>query len=834
MVQAINPESLIRRSANGLAGRDLALAPLNQLDRFTRQGGTEPVYVATGDDPQAAVMVSEGAAWKPGPGLFLVHLRADVIAGALESPCLYIDRGGGYTARDCQRFLRYGPSDWLAFVDVSEPVAGIRLDPSVRPFTARKLEVRYVSGEEEPAIHQTGTPGVWLRKRLKRLCRKFGLSPVKGYPRERPATASPLAADTMFAAFDTEYAARLETAMKSSSIDYVPLRQESPPPQSDVKLIAYYLPQFHPIAENDAWWGKGFTEWTNVSKAVAQYEGHYQPRLPGELGFYDLRLSEVLHRQVELARLHGVHAFCFHFYWFAGKRLLERPLDQFLAVSRETGFPFCLCWANENWTRRWDGLENEVLIAQDYARGQAEALLKDLLVYVTHPNYITVEGKPVLLIYRADSIPHVERFVRTLRRKAKAAGLPGLHLVATNAFASGDPVASGFDAMAEFPPHGTSDHLVDHACRPLHMDFRGRVVSYSAAAAGVVSRYPAVAKRRPALYPGVMPQWDNTARRLANAFILHGSTPAQYGRWLHAAAHLTRHINPPDRRFVFVNAWNEWAEGAYLEPDRRFGYAYLEATSRALAQMADHRAELSVLVNDANARGRKRCDTAIVLHLYFEELIGEFHDRLAQIGNRLRADVLLSVPEHWSPRAFADAISAFQPARVTVVENRGRDVLPFLGAHADIVSMGYRHACKVHSKRSQHRVDGDGWRHRLLDGLLSHEALDVIERRFIEDSQVGLAAPEASFVYGREELAYASNAANCEALSRAMGLPFRQRDFVAGTMFWFRPEALKRLSQLQSISFEPELGQTDGTTAHALERLFPALVEEEGYQVLRY
>jgi hypothetical protein len=345
----------------------------------------------------------------------------------------------------------------------------------------------------------------------------------------------------------------------------------------DVKVFAFYLPQFHPIPENDRWWGKGFTEWTRVARGRPMFTGHYQPHLPEQLGFYDLRLPETLARQAALARGHAIHGFCYYYYWFGTKTLLERPLVEMLEKG-EPDFPFCLCWANENWTRRWDGAQHELLIEQRYAPELDVALIEDLMPFFRDRRYLRVLGAPVLLVYRPNAIPRPLETTARWRRTARQLGLPDLHLVAALTFGLQDPRPLGFDAAVEFPPHGENLPSTASLVDGLDPGFGGAIVDFQA----VVNRRLALPPPPFRLYRTAMSGWDNTPRLARRATVFHGASPAAYEGWLRELVTAAR-LGHPEHRLVFVNAWNEWAEGAHLEPDERFGTGYLEATRRALA-----------------------------------------------------------------------------------------------------------------------------------------------------------------------------------------------------------------------------------------------------------
>ena len=340
--------------------------------------------------------------------------------------------------------------------------------------------------------------------------------------------------------------------------EYIRYR-ETPPPISSVKLLAFYLPQFHPIPENDLWWGKGFTEWANVTRATAQFQGHYQPHLPGELGFYDLRLIENQVRQIELARIYGISGFCYHYYWFGGKRLLERPLNQVLG-NKEINFPFCICWANENWSRRWDGCDEDILVAQDYSPGYDLAFIRDLEPVLKDARYIRINNRPLIIVYRAELLPESIKTAECWRNYCRESGIGEIYLASTHSFEKRDPRDLGFDAAIEFPPNNTQPPTITHEMQLLNAEHRGIVYDYRF----FTEQSRNYVKPPYKLFRGVFPTWDNEARKPGRGSTFHHSSPNAYSEWLENACKDTIERFDGDERIVFINAWNEWAEGCHL------------------------------------------------------------------------------------------------------------------------------------------------------------------------------------------------------------------------------------------------------------------------------
>lgn len=603
-------------------------------------------------------------------------------------------------------------------------------------------------------------------------------------------------------------------------------------PDNGVRFIAYYLPQFHPFEVNNQAWGEGFTEWTNTTKALPQYQGHYQPHLPADLGHYDLRLPEVMRQQIDIAKSYGVHGFCFHYYWFDGRTVMDLPLKQFLAHP-DMDQAFCLCWANENWTRRWDGMESEVILRQDYAHDKCLQFIHDVLPILQDPRYIRVNGCPMLVVYRPMLIPQVQEVVRSWREAAVQAGLPGLWLVCAQTFGLVDPRPIGFDAAVEFPPHKINDRIEDVSPPILwNPDFQGKTWRYADAVGESLTRevqpYP--------LYRCAFPSWDNEARRPGLGYSFMQATPPQFGEWLATCASYARERNSAQDPWVFINAWNEWAEGAHLEPDRHFGYAWLEQVAQqAFKSRPPTWPSLPYALPTTPSPGQAR--VAVLVHMFYE-------DTWPDIAAALRAmpepfDLIVTTVPDKLDRVQTLVHADFSHAEVHVVANQGRDIRPFVAALPLLLARRYEAVLKLHSKKSLHRGDGDLWRRTLIAQLLPQgPALPALIESLRQYPSLGLIAPEGNVLNIQRYIG--SNLPWVHQLVGELGespqwLEQARPWFAAGTMFWFKPRSLQSLllcPSLQRDAFEVEDGQIDATLAHAVERILGCAALCNGYHLI--
>jgi len=356
-----------------------------------------------------------------------------------------------------------------------------------------------------------------------------------------------------------------------------------------IKTIAFYLPQFHAIPENDLWWGNGFTEWTNTRKVEPRFMGHYQPREPhDDFGYYDLTDIEVIKKQVLLAKQHGIYGFCFYLYWFSGKRILEKPLDLFLEHP-EIDINFCLCWANENWTRTWDGYDKEILMKQNYSEEDPYKFIQDIEKYVVDKRYIRIDGEPVVLVYNPGQIPNINNVFSVWREQAIKLGIGKIKIWICRTFvftAESLGITDNVDGEVEFSPHG------------LPVIYQEKIINIKGNT-GTIYDYKEIVNKitcqlnikdnddskKVPVYRTPMPGWDNAARRVSGWAAYAGYSLKFFYIWVRSVIEEAKRKYNEGDSFVFINAWNEWAEGAYLEPDKKYGYANINTLSRAICEL---------------------------------------------------------------------------------------------------------------------------------------------------------------------------------------------------------------------------------------------------------
>lgn len=587
-----------------------------------------------------------------------------------------------------------------------------------------------------------------------------------------------------------------------------------------VKAIAFYLPQFHPFPENDLWWGKGFTEWYNVTKAVPNFVGHYQPHLPIHCGFYDLRVPEVMYEQAQLAKNYGIYGFNFYYYWFGGKVLMGQPFD-ILLNNKAIDIKYCLTWANENWTRRWDGAENDVLIGQSHSDQDSLLFLDNISKFFNDDRYIRIDNKPILIIYRPNIIPRMKETVALWRDKSIELGFDGLYLIGAQTFGFEDPNDYGFDAAIQFPPHTVKSNIINDSVELINENYRGEIYSYDEVVCNACKSIESDYKK----FNTVMLSWDNTARKQDQSHIFANFSLKKYKQWLSYATNNTYNDSrfSKSEKFVFVNAWNEWAEGTHLEPDRKYGYSYLKATQDVLRNYQEK------FYKALHKRPIKNNEFAMVVHIHYTDL---WEDILVYLEDNelLPIDYYFTITNVEND-IITKILDKFPKANIQLVENRGRDILPFINTYRLIKSLNYSAICKIHSKKSVYRTDGEVIRNKFYEVLLRNKTVLAYVSKNLASSnnKIGLIAPKDYFIKHSPKNMY-----YCKTLvlnvCDYLGFKFRSGHFPAGSMYWFKPEALASIEKLTPELFSPEEGLTDGTLPHAIERIVSNLVEHNGFE----
>ena len=636
--------------------------------------------------------------------------------------------------------------------------------------------------------------------------------------------------------------------------------------EGQVKVLAYFLPQFHEVKENNEWWGEGFTEWTNTSKATPSFFGHYQPREPhGDIGQYRLDTMEsfvaTMTKQAKLAKQHGVHGFCFYYYWFSGKRLLEKPVDMLLQ-NPNIDINFCLCWANENWTRTWDGQNQHVLMGQNHAEDDPLVFIDDIKKYVSDTRYIRVEGKPVIVVYNPSTIPNCKTVFRRWRERARIVGVGEILIWICQT--AGQTVSSlglenSVDMGIEFPPHGCGEIASFMPVAPLDV---GHTFDYTSLVKIRIDemKHSVGEKNHFPVYKTPMMAWDNAARRKTGWRAFYSYSLRSFYDWCFVAADYTRQNFEGEHRFMFINAWNEWAEGTYLEPDKKYGYANINTLSKAIHNLpfdsiyaSNSKLEIkddkgNTFNVDSHFKG-DHVRIAVQIHLYYTELMEEVIEAINCIPYKF--DCYISTDTSVKKAIIEDKFSLLCNANkvhVEVFDNRGRDVAPFLIQMRDTID-NYDYICHIHTKKTLTTNWGDDWRKYLYNSLFgSADSVRDILGVLSSDNSVGVIFPETYpellVVRGSSLESYMLYSWGTDVgkakkeltklLSRMeldITLP-KNPTFPAGNMFWAKTAAVKNIFKLNltGTDFPEEKGQEDETFAHIVERHWVYAAEANGYR----
>ena len=596
--------------------------------------------------------------------------------------------------------------------------------------------------------------------------------------------------------------------------------------KTDIKTIALYLPQFYSFKENNEWWEKGFTEWYNVRRAKPLYNGHHQPRIPGDninyLGYYDLTNVNFIEKQIQLAKMHGIYGFGIYYYWFSGKRLLEKPIDIILN-NKKIKFKFLLIWANEDWTRRWNGFEGKILIRQEYEKCDPYNFIEDIKKYIIDQRYIKINNKAIIGLYEPKKIVNLSNTISTWRESAKKLGLGEIYII--NCLNSHSYKMMKdlklFDATYEFSPRDSLKYFVKDKPYSLYATTLYKDIDYI----NITDNFP--------LYRGCMLEFDNSPRKKRKALIYEYYSPEQFFMINKKIIKWTRDRYNESNRFIFINAWNEWGEGTYLEPDKKYGYSSINSLSKALFNKTYNEIKLNLLNFNKTSS-----IVAIQAHLYYIDLLNEIINKTNNVP--FNFDLFISTDSLAKKNSINDYLlnnSKASKFEIIILENKGRDVMPFLIQMKNKFRK-YKYICHIHTKKSIYINIGENWRNYLFNNLLGNENIILeIFNDFENNGKIGFIFPEnyyQSLLLFGEKL----NKLNKESMKYLIKKLFNNHkmkiggkiEFPMGNMFWAKVNAIFQIFNEEFQNKLPqELGQKDGTIMHGIERIWLYLIKLNGY-----
>lgn len=557
--------------------------------------------------------------------------------------------------------------------------------------------------------------------------------------------------------------------------------------KSTVKPIAFYLPQFHTIPENDAWWGQGFTEWTNTKKATPKFDNHYQPREPhSDIGYYNLNDIEVLKKQAELAKNHGIYGFCFYHYWFSGKRLLEKPVDMLLSHP-EIDINFMLCWANENWTKAWDGQNSNILIKQNYSKSDPENFIDDLQKYINDKRYIKIDSKPVIIIYNCTEIKNIKSTLLKMRKRAKEIGIGEILIWSCrthNTTADSLKITDYIDAEVQFPPHNLALDALKVKSITTHE--RSNIYNYQKLVDFVTDTYGQEKSKKP-LYKTVMAAWDNSCRRKENYTVYYAFSVKSFYNWVKAAIEDAKKLFAEKERFIFVNAFNEWAEGTYLEPDKKHGYANINTLSCALFDLPLIKPTVTLKpVDPSNIKATK---IAVQAHITDIAALSEIIKRIKLIPFNFDLFISTDTPQklQFIKNSFAQKFENIN-INANSFDNCQNDCLPFVLQMKNHYK-NYDILCHINS-------NGKQYRDYLFDNILgSNDKVAAIINEFNSNASLGLLFPE-TLKTPEIELDWTNNRKATEKLLGNLNIYLGTSSnaiFPLCNMFWARTKSIANI-----------------------------------------